>query len=102
MGALGVGAAHHGAVRNCGVFHQAVLDLRGTDAVTRALEHVIGAALVPEIAFRVALREVSGAAPSADDFLARRLGMLPLLEKRYRVAPRPDPHSSELHARAFS
>ncbi len=96
MGALGIGAAHHGAVRNRGVFQQAVLDLRGTDAVARTLEHVIGAALVPEIAVRVALREVPGAAPFAGVFLFRRLRILPVSEKEHRIVFVPRRHLSEL------
>src|SRR6266571_5337154 len=63
MCALGIGAAHHGAVRDRGMLYQAVLDLRGTDAVARALEHIVGAPLIPEIAVLVALREIPGAAP---------------------------------------
>src|SRR5439155_16831863 len=85
MSALGIGAADYGAVRDRGMLHQAVLDLRGTDAVARALEHVVGAALVPEIAVRIALREIPGAAPSAGVFPLGRLGIIPVFEKENRI-----------------
>src|SRR5438034_9215888 len=84
MSALGIGAADYGAVRDRGMLHQSVLDLRGTDAVARALEHVVAAALVPEIAVRIALREIPGAAPPAGVFPLGRLGILPVFEKEHR------------------
>ena len=44
---------------------EAVLDLGRADAIAGDLEHVVGAALVPEIAVVVARRDVAGAAPVA-------------------------------------
>src|SRR5438309_12049260 len=80
MGALGIGAAYDRGVRDRRMLHQAVLDLRRTDAVARALEHVVGAPLVPEIAVLVALREIPGAAPLAGVFPLGRLRILPVFE----------------------
>ena len=44
---------------------QAVLDLAGADAVARRLEHIVAAALVPEVAVGIAQGLVAGAAPVA-------------------------------------
>src|SRR6185436_11768586 len=73
-------------VRDRGMLHQAGLDLRGSDAVARALDDVVGATLVPEIAVVVALALVAGAGPVADKLVARGLRVLPVLEEEHRVA----------------
>jgi hypothetical protein len=52
------------------VADEAVLDLGRADTIAGRLEHVVGAALVPEIAVGIALREIAGAAPVAGE-LAR-------------------------------
>src|SRR5207245_1034228 len=101
MRALGIGAAHHGAVRDRGMLHQAVLDLRRTDAVARALEHVVAAALVPEIAVPIALRKIPGAAPFAGVFPSGRLGIPPVFEKEHRIVLVPGGHLSSLTGRDF-
>ena len=68
--ALGVGLGHHGGVGHGRVLDQAVLDLARPDAVAGGLEHVVGAALVPEVAVGIARGQVAGAAPVAGE-LAR-------------------------------
>src|ERR1041384_8707097 len=45
-----VGLADDRRVRDRRMLHQAALDLGGPDAIPRALDHVVGAALVPEAA----------------------------------------------------
>src|SRR6185369_16835175 len=54
--------------------------------VARALDDVIGAALVPEVAVVVALALVAGAGPVADELVARGLRILPVFEEEHRVA----------------
>jgi hypothetical protein len=66
--ALAVGLGHHGGIGHRRMFDQAVLDLARADAVARGLEHVVGAALVPEVTVGVAHRQVAGAAPVAGEF----------------------------------
>jgi hypothetical protein len=66
--ALAVGLGHHGRVGHGRVLDQAVLDLAGADAVARRLEHIVGPALVPEVAIGVAHGQVAGAAPVAGEF----------------------------------
>src|SRR6185436_5753540 len=73
-------------VRDRGMLHQAGLDLGRADAVARALDDVVGAALVPEIAVVVALALVAGAGPVADELVARGLRILPVLEEEHGIA----------------
>jgi hypothetical protein len=45
------------------VFDQAVLDLTGANAVARGLEHIVCAALVPQVAVGISRGQVPRAAP---------------------------------------
>ncbi len=67
------------------VLDQAVLDLRRPDAISGDLEHVVRAALIPEIAVGVDGRDVSGAAPVARVFSARAFGVVEVFEEKHRV-----------------
>ena len=60
---------------------EAVLDLRGADPVSRRLEHVVRAALVPEVTVGVALREIAGAAPVAGELPRGSLRVLEVFEE---------------------
>ena len=60
---LGVGLGHYRGVGHGGVLDQTVLYLTRADAVARSLEHIIRAALVPQVAIGIAHRQVAGAAP---------------------------------------
>src|SRR5258706_1653980 len=75
-----VGLADHRRVRHRGMLHQAALDLSRPDAVAGALDHVVGASLVPEVADLVHAALVAGQAPVADELLARRFRGLPVFE----------------------
>ncbi|TAN51940.1 MAG: hypothetical protein EPN19_11665, partial [Betaproteobacteria bacterium] len=58
---------------------------RRPDAVARALDDVVGAPLIPDRAVLVHAPLVAGAAPVADEFFLRRLGIVPVAEKEHRV-----------------
>jgi len=87
--ALGVGLGHHGGVDDGGVLDQTVFDLARADAVAGGLEHVVGAALVPEVAVLVAHGEVAGAEPRAlriaGELAARGLLVAPVAEEEDRI-----------------
>jgi len=80
-----VGRRHHRCIDDRWMAHEAVLDLGGTDPVTRGLEHVVGAPLVPQITVLVAHRDVAGAAPVAAVFLSRRVGIAEIFDKEDRI-----------------
>src|SRR5258708_12799258 len=67
------------------MLHQAALDLGGTNARAGALADIVRAPLVPEIAVGVGLALVAGAAPVADELVARGLRVLPVLEEEHRI-----------------
>ena len=67
------------------MLHQAIFNLAGSYAVTRRLEHIIGTALVPEVAVSVAGSEVTGAAPVTCEFVDRGLRLVPVTQKENRV-----------------
>ncbi len=87
--AFGVGLGHHRRVRDRGMLHEAVFDLARADAITRGLEHVVGAALVPEIAIDIHHRGVAGAAPAvvdaAGELRARGFVVAPVAEEEHGV-----------------
>src|SRR6185369_15362477 len=85
LAARSVRLADHGGVRHRVVLHEARLDLRRPDAVARTLDHVVRAALVPEVAVVVHPPLVARAAPFAGELLARRLRVLPVLDEEHRV-----------------
>src|SRR5258708_2360627 len=60
-----VGALHHRRLQDGRVAHQAALDLERRDAVAARLDHVVGAALEPQVAVRVAPHHVPGTVPRA-------------------------------------
>src|SRR5690348_6381561 len=64
---------------------EAILDLRRTDPIAGRLEHVVGAALVPEIAIVVGDRDVTGATPVATELPARSLGIAEVFEEEHRI-----------------
>src|SRR5436189_473083 len=67
---------------------QAVLDLGRTDAISGGLEHVVGAALVPQVTVVIDARLVAGARPlvvRAAELLARRVRILEVLDEEHRV-----------------
>src|SRR4029450_8786523 len=78
-----VGRRDHGRVCNRAMPHETVLDFRGSDAVARCLEHIVGAALVPEGALAVALRQIARAAPVAGELRRRALGVAEVLEEEH-------------------
>jgi hypothetical protein len=47
---------------------EAVFDLARPDAVTGCLENVVSTALVPEVAIRIAPRQIAGTAPVTREF----------------------------------
>ena len=63
------------------------VDLKRTDAIAGALDHIVGAALVPVEAVRVAHREVAGPAPAAGELRLRRRRVVPVLEQHHRIGP---------------
>ena len=67
------------------MLRQAVLDLERGDAVAGRDDHVVGAALEPQVAVGVASREVAGSEPRADELRRRRFGGVQVLEERDRV-----------------
>ena len=83
--ALPVGLGYHCGIGYGRVLDQAVLDLARTDAVACGLEHVVGPALVPEVAFGVAHRQVAGAAPVTGVLGTGGLLVLPVAQKENRV-----------------
>src|SRR4051812_20104043 len=83
--ALRIGLGHHGGIGHGRMLDQAVLDFARADAVARGLEHVVGPALVPEIAFRVPRGQVAGSAPVAGELAPRGLGVVPVAEEEDRV-----------------
>ncbi len=87
FGAHRVGHADHGGHRDRGVAQQALLDLGGADAIAGRGDHVIGAALVPEIPSSIALAHVAGQQPVADEFGACGLGVVPVVEEHHRIGP---------------
>src|SRR3954462_1178893 len=76
-----VGLADHRRVRHRRMLDQAALDLGRADPVARALDHVVAAALVPEVAVLVHAPLVAGRRPVADELLFRRARVLPVFEK---------------------
>ncbi|OBQ31652.1 MAG: hypothetical protein AN485_23500, partial [Anabaena sp. MDT14b] len=83
--ALGIGLGHDGGIGHRGMLDQAVLDLARADAVAGGLEHVVAAALVPEVAVLVANGHVACAAPVAGVFGLRGLVVVPVAQKENRV-----------------
>ena len=77
---------HDRRIGDRGMPDEAVLDLRRSDPVARGLEHVVGAALVPEVAVGVALREVAGAAPVAAELRRGALRIAEIVEEEDRIA----------------
>ena len=76
---------NHGCIGHRRVLDQAVLDLARPNAVARGLEHIVAAALVPEVAVRIAHCQVSGAAPVAGELGTRGGLVLPIAQKENRV-----------------
>src|SRR5205809_4925738 len=56
------------------------LDLERADAVARALDHVVGASLEPEVAVGVTAGEVADRHPPAAHQLTRALGIVPVAQ----------------------
>ena len=79
------GDGHDRRVGDRRMLDEAVLDLGRADAVAGGLEHVVGAALVPEVAVVVARGDVAGAAPVAGVLAARAFGIAEVLEEEHRV-----------------
>ena len=93
--AVGVGLRDHSGLRDLRVAHQRVLDLRRTDSVPGALDEVVVAALVAEVAVLAAHCEISGEEPAAEPHALRHPGVAPVAEEQARIvlAPRRDfPH----------
>jgi hypothetical protein len=80
-----VGLADHRRVSDRGVLHEAGFDFRRADAVAGSLDHVVRAPLVPEVAVLIHAALVPGAAPVADELLARGVRILPVLEEKHRI-----------------
>src|ERR1043165_9111577 len=84
------------------MLHQAALDLGRPDAVARALDDVVGAALVPDVAVFIHAALVAGQAPAvADELVAGGLRVLPVLEEKHRVVRAVDRDFAELAALHF-
>ena len=80
-----IGARHNRGIGHRGMLDEAILDFGWTDAVAGCLEHVVGAALVPEVAVVVCQGEIAGAAPIAGELFRRALRVLEVLEEENRV-----------------
>src|SRR5439155_8393434 len=97
-----VGLADHRGVRDRAVLHEAALDLGWPDAVARALDDVVRAALVPELAVRIGLALVARAAPLADELVLRRLRILPVLEEEHGIIGAMHRNLAQLAGREFA
>src|ERR1700686_3860441 len=64
---------------------QRVLDFGRSDAIAGAGDDVVGAAVEPEIAVVVALRQIACYQPAIGVFIAGRLGVLPVFEHHHRI-----------------
>ena len=83
--ALWVRLRHHGRVGDGGVFHQTVLDLTRPNTVASGFEHIVGAALVPEVSVRIAHGQIAGAAPITRELGLRGTRIFPIAQKENRV-----------------
>jgi len=86
---LGVGLGHHRGVGHGLVLDQAVLDLARADAVAGGLEHVVAAALIPEITVGIHHRGIAGAAPRvvgiAGELVAGGRRVVPVAEEEHWI-----------------
>ena len=73
--------ARDGALHNRRVRHQRALHLEGADAITGALDHVVGAAHVPEVAVLVAPSDVARVIDAVVPGLTRALRVAVILLK---------------------
>ncbi len=71
LGSFRVGFSDHGNFRNGGMLHEHVLDLKRSDAVRRAGNHVIASGNEPEVAIRVRIGTIAGEVPPLMKALGR-------------------------------
>src|SRR5215471_7576848 len=76
-----VGRAHHRGLGDGGVVEDRALDLKGPDAVARALDHVVGAPLEPEVAVRISSSEIADGHPPAAAQGGGALGIAPVPQR---------------------
>ena len=83
--------ADHARLGNGRMLHQRALDFERTDQMAGALDHVVGAADKPVIAFGVAHREIAGQVPAAGEALAVALLLVEIGAHHRRPAGRAAP-----------
>src|ERR1700730_3020686 len=72
-----IGLADNGCFRDRRVMQDCAFDLKRSDPVSGALDHVIGAALEPEISGLVAVREITRGDPAVPEERERALRVFP-------------------------
>ena len=77
----GIRDAYYGHHLDGVVLDEGVFDLTRADAVARARNDVVAAAVEPEVTILVHVSEISRDQPVADEFLARRVRFVEVFEK---------------------
>src|SRR5262249_25718381 len=74
---------------DCRMMQDCALDLEWSNPVGGALDHIVGAALEPEISGLVAVGEIARGDPAVPEELARALRIVPITERVVALFTRP-------------